>query len=70
MEKVRIKSKYWDHTCGDGCCYTWGVDLTVNEEEITIHFAQDASDVLSTAAMIYKHLGYEVETYYDDDDGE
>jgi hypothetical protein len=28
---LKITIKDWDHTCGDGCCYTWGVDVTLED---------------------------------------
>jgi hypothetical protein len=31
----RITIREWDHTCGDGCCYTTGTDLIVDGEELT-----------------------------------
>lgn len=33
-KKLKIELKYWDHTCGDGCCYSWGTAIKVNGEEI------------------------------------
>jgi hypothetical protein len=67
METVTLKSKCWDSTCGDGCCYTWGVDLSINGEEITIFSAQSESDVIDTASAIYRKLGYDVVIDYDDE---
>lgn len=28
---MKITIKDWDHTCGDGCCYTWGVDVKLDD---------------------------------------
>lgn len=37
MEKIGrqvIELVEWDHTCSDGCCYSWGTELYINGEEI------------------------------------
>jgi hypothetical protein len=31
---MKIELEYWDHTCGDGCCYTTGYDVFVGGEKI------------------------------------
>ena len=33
-----IKLESWDYTCGDGCCYEYGIVLTVDGKSITRHF--------------------------------
>ena len=27
MENHTITFEDWDHTCGDGCCYSWGTTV-------------------------------------------
>lgn len=31
--KILLHQKYWDYTCGDGCCYDWGTDVTLENAE-------------------------------------
>lgn len=56
-EKLVIELEDWDHTCGDGCCYTWGVTIKVNGIELE----QDGSSVQSALKGVLEYLGYEVE---------
>lgn len=56
-EKLVIELENWEHTCGDGCCYTWGVTIKVNGVELE----QDGSSVQSALKGVLEHLGYEVE---------
>ncbi len=46
----------WDHTCGDGCCYTYGVTVRVNGVELE----GDASENHSALKVVLEHLGYNV----------
>jgi hypothetical protein len=56
-EKLNIELEDWDHTCGDGCCYTWGVTIRVNGVELE----GDGSSAQQALSTVLKHLGYEVE---------
>lgn len=67
MEKIKITLEEWDHTCGDGCCYDYGVKVYVNDTELE-HPNPDVdyngyvgSDVQTALHAVLKHLGYEVE---------
>lgn len=51
----------WDHTCGDGCCYTYGQDITLNGEKLNEQNAEDSKNALT--AVLTK-LGYNVEINY------
>lgn len=31
---MKIELEFWDHTCGDGCCYTTGYDVFIDGEKI------------------------------------
>ena len=31
--KILLHQEYWDYTCGDGCCYDWGTDVTLESPE-------------------------------------
>ena len=57
-KKIRIRFEQWDHTCGDGCCYTWGEDVFINDELVTTFNDYVAKQPLID---ILEHLGYEVE---------
>jgi hypothetical protein len=48
----------WDNTCGDGCCYTWGQDITLNGEKLDEQNAEDSKNALT---VILNKLGYKVE---------
>lgn len=56
-EKLIIQLEDWDHTCGDGCCYTWGTTIRVNGVELE----RDGTHVHGALAAVLEHLGYEVE---------
>jgi len=56
-EKLIIELESWDHTCGDGCCYTWGTKVKVNGVELE----GDADESYSALKTVLEHLGYEVE---------
>lgn len=32
MQEINIELRDWDYTCGDGCCYDYGVELVINGE--------------------------------------
>ena len=51
----------WDHTCGDGCCYTYGQDITLNGEKLDEQNAEDSKNALTA---ILTKLGYNVEINY------
>ena len=57
MEKIKITLENWEHTCGDGCCYTTGITTKVNEVEVDL-FSEDVATILKQVLM---HLGYDVE---------
>ena len=58
MEKIEIELKDWDHTCGDGCCYTYGTDIYVNGIKLDEQNAEDSKNALTA---VLEHLGYKVE---------
>jgi len=61
-----IKLKHWSHTCGDGCCYSSGIDVFINDERIE---QEDTGltevDVLK-AVLDYYAINAEVDYDYDD----
>jgi hypothetical protein len=55
--KVKITFKEYESTCGDGCCYDYGMITTVNGEELEFR----NSDTETIVKGILEKLGYEVE---------
>jgi len=37
-KKFKLEFQNWDYTCGDGCCYEFGVRLSINGEEVTNNY--------------------------------
>ena len=58
MEKIIIDLEDWDHTCGDGCCNTYGTDIYVNGEKLNEQYADNPRNALKS---VLEKLGYEVE---------
>lgn len=56
-EKIKIKFTNWDNRCGDGCCYTWGIETEINGKKLEY----DQDDLIGQIESILKHLGYDVE---------
>lgn len=70
--KLVIELREWDHTCGDGCCYTTGTEIFINGEKVEhpeIPFGSDhLEDPATMVQAILKHLGFtgvEVTNTYD-----
>jgi hypothetical protein len=59
MEEVKIKLKEWEYTCGDKCCYEYGIELEVNGEECSDSNAGD--DVEKALRFTLEKLGYKVD---------
>jgi len=58
---LEITLKEWEHTCDDGCCYSYGEDIYLNGEELDEQNAEDSKNALT--AVLTK-LGYNVEINY------
>ena len=54
-EELLIELEEWDHTCGDGCCYTYGVNIFVNGEQIE---DEDGSNPHQLLKAVLTKLGY------------
>lgn len=69
-KKLVIKLEEWDYTCGDGCCYDYGVLLKLNGEILDHPENEDFSreylggDTQLALHAVLKKLGYEVEFEY------
>jgi len=57
MKKLVIKTEEWSHTCHDGCCYTYGTKISINDKQITSGYANEIDTILKD---VLKHLGYDV----------
>lgn len=60
---MKITLKEWSHECGDGCCYDWGVTLTVDG----IIVDQDFSSEAAALTHVLETLGHEVDVEHEDD---
>jgi hypothetical protein len=56
-KKIEIQLNEWDSTCGDGCCFNYGVEIVVNN----VKLEEDGTDTSNAIEAILVHLGYEVE---------
>jgi hypothetical protein len=69
MNKVKIKLEEWDHTCSDGCCYSYGTYLIMNGKKLEhpnpeiLDNSYVGDDVETALIAVLKELGYEVEFY-------
>mgnify|MGYP000098852330 CR=1 FL=1 len=56
-KEIDISFEEWDYTCGDGCCYDYGITLKVGDVEITDYADMNIED---TITKLLEHLGYKV----------
>jgi hypothetical protein len=54
-EELLIELEEWDHTCNDGCCYDYGVNIFVNGEQIE---DEDGSNPHQLLKVVLNKLGY------------
>ena len=54
-EELLIELEEWDHTCNDGCCYTYGVNIYINGEQIEDEDGTSHSQLLTA---VLNKLGY------------
>jgi len=57
MEKLVVKTEEWSHTCHDGCCYTYGTKVFINDKQVTSGYANEIDTIIEE---VLKHLGYDV----------
>jgi len=56
-KEINISFEEWDYTCGDGCCYDYGITLKVGDVEINPYAEHNLE---YTIVELLKHLGYKV----------
>lgn len=61
---MKIRTQEWEHTCYDGCCYTWGVKLFIDDKQVDIEFSDRASALEHVLSEI---LGHDVDYIYEDE---
>lgn len=65
MENI-IEINDWDRTCGDGCCYDYGVDLLLNGERITPYFCNSNGGFAEALKILLNKLGVEAKVMNND----
>lgn len=67
---IKVKHLHWNHTCGDGCCYDWGVKSTFTLEdgaEIEINGSGEDENCKNFFAQYFDvSLGEDYEHDYED----
>jgi len=58
---LKIELREWEHTCTDGCCFSFGQDVYLNDEDLLEQNADNAENALN--AVLTK-LGYDVSFEY------
>jgi hypothetical protein len=56
--KLKIKTQDWSHTCGDGCCYSSGTDIFINDEKVS---QGEFNSIELILTEVLESLGYEIE---------
>jgi hypothetical protein len=54
-EELLIELEEWDHTCNDGCCYTYGTNVYINGEQLENEDGTSQSQLLKA---VLNKLGY------------
>ena len=54
-EELLIELEEWDHTCSDGCCYTYGTNIYINGEQLEDEDGTNHSPLLKA---VLSKLGY------------
>lgn len=54
-DEVLIELEDWNHTCGDGCCYTYGTNIYINGEQIE---DEDGTNPHQLLKAVLTKLGY------------
>ena len=54
-----IKTEEWEHTCHDGCCYTYGTKIFINNKQITSGYANEIDTILKE---VLEYLGFDFQS--------
>jgi hypothetical protein len=54
-EELLIELEDWNHTCGDGCCLTYSVNIYINGEQIE---NEDGTSSHQLLTAVLNKLGY------------
>lgn len=54
---VLLKTEGWEHTCHDGCCYTYGTKVFINNKQVTSGYANEIDTILEE---VLEYLEYDV----------
>lgn len=57
-KNILLKTEQWQHTCHDGCCYTYGTKIFINNKQVTSGYADEIYTILEE---VLKYLGYDVQ---------
>lgn len=69
-QPLKITLKDWSHTCGDGCCNSYGTELYINgelqehpdnNEDNSVYNGYVGMEVPTSIAAVLKYLGIEFE---------
>jgi len=63
-QELVIELEDWDYRCGDGCCYEWGVDCTINGEKIVGGDYSNLGEIEQGIKIILEYLGINHEIKY------
>jgi hypothetical protein len=55
--KLIIRTEEWQHTCHDGCCYTYGTKVFINDKQVTSGYANEVDTIIEE---VLKYLGHDV----------
>lgn len=53
---MKIELEAYDHTCADGCCYTWGYDVFIDGKKIG---STEGDDARGLAELLNEHFNNE-----------
>jgi hypothetical protein len=54
-KKIKIKLSDWEHTCGDGCCTTFGTDVFIDGIKVSQGDYYKLDLILDE---VLRHLGF------------
>jgi len=63
-QELVIELEDWDYRCGDGCCYEWGVGISINGEDLDSIGFVGSNDVEVGIVRILEYLGINYEIKY------